>query len=326
MTEKKDVGFIGALCKSKERLLIGEEKFARMIDTDTAEDAFRMLRESGFGGDAEASGARDFEKLIAAETESFNRFLREYAPGENYAEALLLANDFHNADCLVRIAHGYGGEGMLKEDGYYSVAEIRKATEGSRAELPEELLTAIRSANKLFDDGEAGGAKLTTLFLNAYYARMAAICPDKLVKKAIAAEIDAKNIAVAMRSADAKTAKEMRLAGGTLTDGDFATLTGGDLRRIRSAFLYSPLRELVDAALDEKEKNAPLIGFERLAEGAFLKTLKQRRYETEGAVPYLLYAYYKRNELINVRVVMAGKLCGAEKERIRGRLREGYDG
>ena len=48
MTEKKDVGFIGALCKSKERLLIGEEKFARMIDTDTAEDAFRMLRESGF--------------------------------------------------------------------------------------------------------------------------------------------------------------------------------------------------------------------------------------------------------------------------------------
>ena len=74
MTEKKDVGFIGALCKSKERLLIGEEKFARMIDTDTAEDAFRMLRESGFGGDAEASGARDFEKLIAAETESLIGF------------------------------------------------------------------------------------------------------------------------------------------------------------------------------------------------------------------------------------------------------------
>ena len=164
------------------------------------------------------------------------------------------------------------------------------------------------------------------MFLNAYYTRMAAICPDKLVRKAISAEIDGKNVAVAMRSADAKTAREMRLAGGTLTDGEFTTLTGGDLRKIRSAFLYSPLRELVDAALDEKEKNAPLIGFERLAEGAFLKTLKQRRYETEGAVPYLLYAYYKRNELTNVRVVMAGKLCGAERERIRGRLREGYDG
>ena len=326
MMTKKDVGFIAAICKSKERLLVGGEKFSRMIEADSAEDAFRILRESGFGGEAEASGARDYEKLIAAETENLNLFLREYAPNEKYAETLLLAIDFHNADGAVRAAHGFGDRKSLTEEGYYPLPEIEKAAQGNRAELPAELLSAIREANGAFENGTASGARIGTIFLNACYRRKLAICPDKTLKKAIVAEIDGKNVSVALRLKNRRQNEGRYLGGGSLTREELSLLEEKDGRKIRSAFLYSPLRDLVFTGIDEIERNVPLVSFEREAESAYLKTLKEKKYETEGAIPFLLYAEYKRNELKNVRVVMAGMLCGASKEKIRGRLREGYDG
>ena len=58
----------------------------------------------------------------------------------------------------------------------------------------------------------------------------------------------------------------------------------------------------------------------------FMEKLKEKRFETEGSVPLLVYVNYKLCEMKNVRVVMALKRCRADKDKIIARLVDCYAG
>ena len=76
----------------------------------------------------------------------------------------------------------------------------------------------------------------------------------------------------------------------------------------------------------ERAEKTPFINFERSADGFALGELKKKKYDTEGATPFMLYCLYKRAEIKNVRIIMTGKRAKAQADEIKRRLRVGYDG
>ena len=84
------------------------------------------------------------------------------------------------------------------------------------------------------------------------------------------------------------------------------------------------LSAAVAAAVEAKEQRLPLIAYENAVDSAFLRSLYPHRYDSEGVAPFLLYFGYRTNDIANVRIVLAAKLAGADKDSIKTRLRVSY--
>ena len=118
-------------------------------------------------------------------------------------------------------------------------------------------------------------------------------------------------------------AEPMLLSGGKLCKKQLAVLLSD--RAEEQADKLGEYKELALMGI-EGMKTRSLVAFERAADSFSMKKLKERRYETEGTFPLLLYAFYKKAELANVRIVLVGKRGGVQNEQIKARLKEGYAG
>ena len=83
---------------------------------------------------------------------------------------------------------------------------------------------------------------------------------------------------------------------------------------------------LLAVAVDAFNKGEPLSDFEAEADGYALSLLKKKKYSVDGIIPFTLYCHYKLAELKNVRIIMVGLINGVDKNEIKRRLRETYEG
>ena len=322
----KDIVFINGTVKSKEKDLIGHDKFIRMTEAADADEAFALLKGYGFGKSAPADTRKeDYEKLIRAEWNGFYAFLKDYAPDGGFLAAALARNDFFNAECAVRQKNLALSDDLYLPEGIYSVKTLKDAADG-KITLPAHLFEPMREAQGYFDEGTATGAKISTVFLRSYFGYMSKTVKNRDWRRIISYEADAKNLSAAFRAGDKARFDEGYLPGGELDKKTLYLIVEGDEVKAREKTKQTPCFSLVKAGFEAVKEGKPLVFFEREAEDFPMKMLKEKRFETEGVIPMLLYVYYKINEIKNVRLVMSMKLCGADKEIIKGRLKECYAG
>lgn len=314
--------FVNAMCISRQKDLLTKDKLLRAAEAADAKEAFRLLREAGFGeGDAPYT---DYERLLAEQDNELVTFVKQFAPNEQVAAFCLAPRDFANAECLVRSAKtawkGVVGEGTIRLD------TLQKGVDGEYNLLPDYMVGCVREAVTMFDMGTATGVGISTLFARALYAHLLAVCTRRPLRRYVQWQIDIKNIAVALRSATWAEVQAMAIEGGRVDRDDLRVLFGGDRTAIERRFAFSDYAQVVLEALAAKEAHRPLVVFERMADSALLLSLYPRRYDSEGPVPFLLYYAYKTNEIANVRIVMAGKMAGVDSDTIKERLRLSYGG
>ena len=113
MKQRKDSAYTNGVIAVKEKKLL-KEKLVKMCSL-SEEEAFRILSDGGFGGGEATS---DVERLILADENEIDAFIREYAPSEEAEEYLLAPRDFHNAKALVKARYlGCDPAPMLGGDG-----------------------------------------------------------------------------------------------------------------------------------------------------------------------------------------------------------------
>jgi len=321
----KDIVFINGLVKSREKYLISGEKFARMADASSVDEAFKTLCEYNFGGETAADAApEDYEKLCSAEWDKFMDFLKEYAVSERFLSSITARNDFFNAECAVRQKNVGMSDDAFMPEGIYTVEALKGAANG-KVNVPQALSAPMKAAQELFDKGDATGAGVSTLFLKAYYAYMLKNVKNSDWKRFVVYEIDAKNISTALRAQNYEKAEPLLFDGGKLNKTILNLICDGNEKKALEKTKTTPYFDLIKLGFDEKKKGLSLAAFERRINNFPMVMLKQKRFETDGIVPMLLYANYKINEIKNVRLVMSLKLCGADKEIIKGRLFECYE-
>lgn len=319
-----DLVFVNGIVKSKEKNLIGTRKFSQLIEAEDYFAAVKLLSEFGFGEKAEDK--EDYEALIDAEQASFVGFLREFSPSERFFRLATAKNDFHNAEVAVRKHNSCADGAAYAATGSVSREKLEKAAAGKAGEAPDYLAEPMRAAEEIFKRGNATGAEIGTVFVKAYYAYMKKYALGKDFKESVVFEIGAKNISTAVRCGDYKKAERLFIAGGEVSEEVLLSLCEKDWAKALDKAARTPYAELIRLAESASAEGKPLVAFERAAEGFSLKKLKEKRFETEGILPLLLYTLYKRSEMQNVRIILALKKCGAEKEKIRERLRECYAG
>ena len=319
-----DVTYTNGVIASREKYLLGE-KVLRLTEI-SAEEAFRVLLEHGFGGGAEtASSMYDFERLIAVEEERLDSFIREYAPSKAEASYLLSPRDFHNAKALVKATYlGKNAEKMLAPAGLFDIETLSLCVkEGKFTTLKEneKLMTACEEAVALLQE-EASGAKVGAIFEKALYEHLKETVKRKpVLRKLLAAKADMTNILTAVRAENAEEAGEKYLPAGTIEEKILKMLFADDKEKTLKAFQATEYKAFVAECLAAQEKQLPLTNVERIRDSFDIRYFEQRKYELSKTEPFLYYVYRRKAENTNVRIVFVCLLAGLQEQDIKRRLR-----
>lgn len=312
-----DVAFTDGTIAVKERYLL-KDKLLRMCETG-AEEAFRMLKESGFGSGA-AQTVGEYEKLVAADGTETDAFVREYAPTNAEKAYLLSPRDFHNAKALVKAEFLQKDPApMLAPEGLITIDGLKEAVyRGDYTEISEELRGAVsRAKDYLSAEGAAvkDGAEVGGIFLKAEYDFLKRTCyRNALLKRLITAQADMTNLLTLHRSgisAESDGVEKLLVGGGSLGIKQLFAALGGVKEAVGGygefiGLLSSP--KGVSAAENYKDSYP-------------LKYLAENKYELKAAQPFMYYVLRRRAENADVRIIFACLLNGVGEREIKARLR-----
>jgi len=320
----KDVIYTNGVIAVKEKSLLKDKIFK--LCEGSAQDAFRALAESGFGKGAEAESVYGFEKLLRADEDDLDAFIRDYSPDNAVTEYLLSPRDFHNAKALVKAEYlELNAENMLAPAGLIEPSEIAeriktKAYVGGNSRLDR----AIKEACALFSDEKGGvsGADVGIIFDKALYEHLSKACAkNSFLKKLVAAKADMTNILTALRSQTPEYAEVFYLPCGKLSKEILAKLFDEDTERAERALDGTDYKEFAKICFAQKREGKPLTGAEKLFESFETDLLAKNKYELKRAQPFLYYVFRRRAENANVRILFVCLLAGMNENEIKSRLR-----
>ena len=329
----KDVTYTNGVIAVREQSLL-RDKIAKLCE-GTAEEAFRILSDSGFGKGAEALSAYEYERLLSADDAELDGFIREYAPTNAEKEYLLSPRDFHNAKAAVKAQYlnlsAEEAAPMLAPDGIYTVEQIMQAVQsGDTSALNTRLAEAIAAAAELFGQNsesetpkDVAGAEVGIIFDKALFVHLAKACKTNLfLKRCAAARADMTNILTALRSQTPEYAAASYVAGGTLKEKQLASLFNENGEINPAALDGTSAEEFFKTCLKQKAAGLPTTEAERGLDSLEARLLAERKYELKRTQPFLYYVFRRRAENANLRIVFACLLAGMDERQIKSRLRE----
>ena len=308
--------------------LLGVERLNRMIDSASVEETVKILSEVNFG-EGLAVSSSEAERLIEAEEARFSAFVKDAAPSDKLMRFLLAGYDFHNAEAILRCKYLKADfTPMIGAEGMYPVSFLEeKIFTDSYKRFNRELATAIADCDELFVSGKANGQNVSAVFRRALYTFLwREAGKDRDLRTIVRAKADAANIAVAFRSRNFAQASEMLVKSGSLSEEDIRFLTEEPPESIREKYRFHLRKEWIEAALEGAAEEKPLTEFEKISDSFALQYLKKERYNSEGHKPFLRYCYYKISEIENVKIILSCLRNNVEKNLIRMRIRESYEG
>lgn len=314
-----DTIFTNGVIKSREKFLLGD-KLERMVES-TPEEAFKLLKEGGFGGESAVATDVDADALIRAEECAVNAFIREYAPDEKTEAFLLAEYDFHNAEALIKCKYaGASEEKTLAEEGLYTVEDLKKAIEGEQTSKPinKILLSVILDTAESFNQGKANGFTVDCAFKKALFEYMRSFAKNKKLKSILEDRADVANVSSALRSRDFALAEKMFVCGGKLPISRIKELCELAYEDIEAGDYDAWIKE----AAASTGKGRPLSEAEKKGDDFGLELLYLTRYDMVGVEPFILYVLRRRAEIRNARIIIVSLSAGLSPVEIRNKMRK----
>ena len=294
---------ISAMLRGKEAHMIGADAFARMAEAENAQAAAKIAEEYGYT-DLDLATPQTVDASLARIRAAVYEDLAGILPQKELLDLFRLKYDYHNAKILVKNAsRDQDVSGMLSPEGRLSVDEIRE-------------LFASETASGILKDA------MTEL---AYFKEMRA-CAQQLggtSEDYIRLLIDCANLNSYVRSVRmGKSADFLKFA---LTEGGSI-----DPDVLLSRWPDTDVTDLyAGTALESASKFAgeamggwKITPFELACDNALTACLADTRYVPFGADAVVSYLASLDTEIMDLRMVLSGKICGISTESIKERLRD----
>lgn len=316
--------FHGALASSKQAGLLKSERILRMLDCETAEEAFKLATEGGFGGGA----VQTIEQAIDFERNALAEFIKSECPSEKLKKYLLCRYDFLNAETLLKAKYiNFDCKEILLDYGLITTTFLRECINTDfYDELPKPLARALTTADKLFIDKTADGFTINNLFVKAYYEYVLHLTKGSFLAKDAIKKIDCTNLMTAVRcDGDIGLFDATFIDGGSVSKEKVSILLSKDFVTAEKEFLFDDTSEFVKLLVRDFAEGRALVLAENYADSQALKGLSQRRFDLTPTEEFYLYWLYKQSQITNVNVIVVGLNSNADKAEIKMRLRESYE-
>ena len=315
--------FYGALATARQVSLLKAERIARMLDCETAQEAFRLAQEGGFGGQCAT-----VEEAVTFERNALADFFRNECPSEMLKKYLLSKFDFINCEIFVKAKYlGFDERGMTLNCGLIPADYLKECVNKDEyQDLPVEMAQALAEADKAFVEKTADGFGINNLFIKAYYRYILRLTKWTFVQQDVVNRIDCVNLMSAVRcDGDAQLFEDTFVEGGSISKQRVALLLTKDFGAVEKEFMFDEAGEFVRLLARDVAEGRPTIAGEAFADSMAIRRMTDKRFDLTPDQEFYLYWLYKQSQITNVNVIVVGKSNNADKAEIKMRLRESYE-
>ena len=316
-----------------ETRLLDKAKLDRMIDSDSADDAIKVLHETEYGNVmTNVKRAEDYEDMLSAELKRIYHEAYDMSPSKELVDIMSMKYTYHNAKVILK--------GMfLKEDFSYMLINIGK-------DDVQKMKSSIENNNFSDFNGNMRKALEETIsdfeskkdpqridiILDKYMFKemkdIAKALDDKFTNKYIEALIDLTNIKSLLRIKKQNKGRDFLLSvvidGGKISNDVLVALLSDATENIPGKLSHTDYVEVLKNGVEDYIKNSSASLLEKLVDNYIMEIMKEAKFIPFGGEPLLAYIYAKETEIKVIRIIMVGKLNNISPEVIRERLRDIY--
>ena len=315
--------------RALETKLLDRQRFDRMLDAQSADEALRVLQDTDYGMHmGELRGASEYERVLAAERKvAFDLFQKLCLDGPA-SSTYFSRFDFHNIKVLLKArATEQDFSGLLSSQGEFDQAEmIEIFNEEGFARLPQHLGRAALEGMEAFQ--LSGSPRLLDIAVDQseheYRLDLAYRLSNEFLLNLLRLRADIHNILTLYRtkwlSEDFKLYETAMLSGGFLEKERFKQAFQEPWEGLPARFAVTPYIEIVEAGGSGVATDGSFSKLEKAADDYLMGYLRLTKMVTFGIEPLYTYLLVKENEVRSIRMVMVGKLYGIPGQMIRERL------
>jgi V/A-type H+-transporting ATPase subunit C len=321
-----------ARIKVLETKLLNMERLNRMIESESADGAFKALLDSGYGISSGVQDPKDFEHMISNELDAMRELIMSITPDERLTGVFLLHYDYQNAKAFLKmrmssrdVPDAVSGAGTI------DINELKEMVyQHDTVGLPDHLAQAMAQAEKQIEaepDPRVVDMIMDRAYMDWAYHTVSE-SGDQYLMDYITARIDMQNIMSFLRvrstGAGIRVLKNALFENGSI-DIDFIMETlpvSNEL--LPGKFSETRYGKTLQSAIDSAISSGRTWAFEKLTDNYLMNMARQMKDEVFTIAPLIGYIIAKENEAQAVRMVMTAKLNDISQEAIRERLREIY--
>lgn len=316
-----------------ETRLLDKAKLDRMIDSNSADEAIKVLQETEYANCmSNVKRAEDYELMLSEELQRVYDEMYSMTPYKTLVDIMGIKYDYHNIKVILKGKFlNKDFSDMLIPIGVIETSKLKVSIDSDNLnDFNGIMKTAILEAVKDFEDKK--DPQRIDIILDKYMfeemKQMAKDVDDKFVEKYVKAVIDLTNIKTLLRVKKQNKSRDFLLSvaisGGNIDKDTLAVLLTDSVDNIPAKLSYTSYVEVLKDGVEEYAKTNSAGVLEKLIDNYIMDMMKEAKYVSFGPEPLIAYIYAKETEIKVVRIIMVGKLNNIAGEVIRERLRDIY--
>lgn len=316
-----------------EKRLLDRTKLERMIDSDSPEEALKILSETEYSAlISNIKRVQDYEFVLSSELKRVYNILYEITPIKLLIDLFTLKYDYHNIKVLIK------GKALSKDLGELLIPVGTVNTDKLQAymgnedyrELDPIMREAIEKTNEAFKASE--DPQTIDIILDSYMFKdmlsKALELKEDFIINYIKTNIDLINIKTLLRAKkqnkDREFLRQVIIGGGKLEKSLFIDSLTDSVDSFANKISHTDYYDILKQGLEEYSRSGKINTFEKLSENMLMDYVKKAKYVSFGPEPVIAYLSAKEAEIKALRIILVGKLNNVARELIRERLRDIY--
>jgi len=316
-----------------ETKLLDKSKFDRMIDSNSANEALKVLQETEYANImSNVKRAEDYEVILSEELKRVFQLMYDISPAKSLVDLMSIKYDYQNIKVILK--------GMfLKEDlsyllipvGTVEVSKLKSFIENMQlSDLSKLMREAIEEAIQGFENTK--DPQMVDIILDKYMFKALIQIKDEIkdtfVDKYVVALIDSTNLKTLLRVKKQNKGREFLASviidGGSIDKDKLLGMLNDAVENIYTKLSYTNYAEFIKNGIEHYTKTNSVSLLEKLVDNFIMDMMKNAKIIPFGVEPLLAYIYAKETEIKIIRIVMVGKLNNISAEVVRERLRDIY--
>ncbi len=303
-----DYIFPCVVVRSKEVELLNREETLKLLELESVQDIMNVLAEHGYGDGKELENPRDFEGILSKNLEETYETVYSTIPDEKELNFFKYPNDYHNLKVLLKAEfletdarHLMIDSGTIPADQMEEMLRRRDFTQ-----MTVEMRTAVDEAIELFAKSR-DPQEIDIRLDKACYKDMLTDAEESgndFLKEYVMQLIDLLNVDSFVR---------LKEIGKPRTFFKRVFLEGGNLDE-------NAIEQKATAVVNE----VGVSGVEKYLDNQKMEYVKDALYVPFGIEPIVGFLQAKETEVMNLRMILTGKISGMDDALIRERLRDTY--
>jgi V/A-type H+/Na+-transporting ATPase subunit C len=322
--------YAAARLHSIEGRMLNKEILDRLAESDTADDAYKILSERGYFVDQQCF--YDHDLILRNEMKKVFGYINEMIKQKEYFMIFFLKKDYHNIKVLLKAERFPSDHLKLLEDGgVYTKETISEYIRDRKyAGFSDIMRNAIEDVVR--STARSNDPQMIDIILDSAYfdeCRKNAVDLDlRFLEEHVAISIDLTNLKSYVRIRKNGLGKDLLskvlIAGGRIETKIFLDSIGSQHEKVLSGTPFPAYGRAAAAGAESITGDDAVPAFEKEIDNHIIEHIKPYKYKVFGIEPVLSHIIAKEYEVKNVRIILSGVINKIKPEIIKERLRTTY--